>query len=152
MEQSPCEADSQSSGQEIAFPLCSLEAHYHVHDILPLDPIWIQSTYKHTLSLRSVLLLSFHQHPGFQSGLFPSGFLTKLQFVVCISTTHFTCPANLILIKLFILIIFVEEHKLRSLSFCFLLPADISCTSGIGTLFSNSLSLCCSHRERDQVS
>jgi len=40
----------------------------------------IQSTYPHSTSWRSVLILSTHLHLGLLSGLFPSGFPTKILY------------------------------------------------------------------------
>jgi hypothetical protein len=62
--------------------------------------------------LRSILLLSFHLHPGLPSGLFSSGFPTKTLYECFSSPMRPTCAAHPILLDFSILIIFGEEYKL----------------------------------------
>jgi hypothetical protein len=61
------------------------------------------------------------------SGLFSSGFLTKILYAFLISPMHVTCPGHPILLVMITLIIFGKEHKLWSSSLCyFLQPPAIS--------------------------
>jgi hypothetical protein len=61
------------------------------------------------INLSSILILSNHLRLGLPSSLFPYGFATK---ITCIPlfTIHATCPANLTLLDLIILIILDEEY------------------------------------------
>jgi len=59
-------------------PLCSQEpgtGPYH-----ELDE---SNPYPYTISVRSILILSYHIHLDHPSGLFPSGFLTKILCAGC---------------------------------------------------------------------
>jgi hypothetical protein len=86
----------------------------------------------------------------------PSGFSTKILYTFLIPHMCTTCPAYLIHLDV-IIIIFQDEYKLCSFSFCSSLQPPV--TSSIlvpniplSTLFSNSLNLCSSLKLRDQVS
>jgi hypothetical protein len=46
---------------------------------------WIQSTHSHTISLRSILILSSHLRLHLSSCLFPSGFRTEMLYAFLIS-------------------------------------------------------------------
>jgi hypothetical protein len=70
------------------------------------------STTAHPISLRSILILSSYLYLSVLSGLFPSGFTTKILYANLICPMHATCPTHLVLLDLIILIIFGEVCKL----------------------------------------
>jgi hypothetical protein len=80
----------------------------------------IQFTPSHSVSLRSILMLSSDLHSGLPSRLFPSGFPTKVLYRVFTFPMHATCPTHLIL-DLVILIILGKAYKLWISSSCSLL-------------------------------
>jgi hypothetical protein len=55
---------------------------------------WIQSTSSHTLSVRSIMILSSHVRLRLQGGYFPSGFPAKIPYTFLISPMRATCPAH----------------------------------------------------------
>jgi len=57
-------------------------------------PRCIQCTPSHSISLRSVLILSSHLRLGLPTGLFPSGFPTKILYAILTSPMQSTRPSH----------------------------------------------------------
>jgi hypothetical protein len=78
-------SNSHSFNEEIPLLLWNPKTPYRVHRSVPLAPVLrqcIQSTPLHPISLRFVLILSFHLHLGLPNGFFPSSILTKI-IILC---------------------------------------------------------------------
>jgi hypothetical protein len=76
--------------------------HYRVHKSLPLvsvlgHMILVYTVISYVLDIHFNITLSFHLHLGLPSGLFPSGFSTKILYAFL---SYLTCymPSNFILI------------------------------------------------------
>jgi hypothetical protein len=73
------------------------------------------SPHTHTLFLlgflRSILILSSHLRLGLPSGLFPSGFQTKILFAFLISPMRTTCHSHLDFLALIIVLYKYQEVK-----------------------------------------
>ena len=117
----------------------------------------IQSTYPHPTSWRSVLIISIHLRLGLPSGLFPSGFHTKILYAPLFSPISATCPAHLILLDFITRTILGEEYRSLSSSLCSLLHSPVTSSLlgpniHLNTMFSNTLSFLSSLTVSDQAS
>jgi hypothetical protein len=79
-----------------------------------------ESSLYHPISLRSILIVSFHLRLGLPSRLFPSGFPPKILYAYLFFLVRATFPAHLILFDFIIRILLGEEYKLGSSSLCIL--------------------------------
>jgi len=62
----------------------------------------IQTTCPHPTSWRSILILSTHLCPGLPSGLFPSGFPTKIQIYIQCAILYKPLPTNKVVLGKYI--------------------------------------------------
>jgi len=106
---------------------------------------------------RSILILSFHLCLGLPSGVFPSGFPTKILYTPLLSPIHAIFPPHLILLDLITRKILGEQYRSLSSTLCsFCYSLVISSLLGpnilLSTLFSTILSLHSSLNVSEQVS
>jgi hypothetical protein len=101
--------DRPSDSKEIPLLLRRMEDHYYVHSGPQLVPLPSQFSPIQTLtlkgSLKFILIIDTRLHPDLPSGVFPSRSLIKNVYAFLISHTHATCPAHLLVLELFTLII-----------------------------------------------
>jgi hypothetical protein len=112
MEQIPLEADCVSASKEMPCFLFNTEVYYSAHKSQSPVPEPYESTPFHPVSLRSILILSFHFCLGLLHCIAPSDFPAK----IC---THFsysmpaTCSMHLFLHSLIILITSVTSTNYK---------------------------------------
>jgi hypothetical protein len=88
----------------------------------------IQSTPSQAISLRPILILSFHLQQVPTNGIFPSGFHHWKLGIHLSSPTHVpraTCPAHICQFQLIVQIMSVEEFKSWSSSSCNFLQSPV---------------------------
>jgi hypothetical protein len=150
------EVASCAATQEFPKILWNPKVRYGVQKIPPLVPILrhIGSIQPYPISLRSILLLFTHLRLRLPSGLFPSGFPTKIPYAFLFAP----CVLHALLLPSWPADsnYTFEEYKLWSSSLCsFLQPPLTSYLFGpnilLSTLFSNTLNLCSSFNVSDQV-
>jgi hypothetical protein len=149
-------AASCAAPQELPNILWNREVQCCVHKspllvsfLSEIDPV-------HTIlsHIRSIWILSTHLCLGLPSGLFPSGFPTKILYAFSPHSCYIPSPSHPL--DLIVLIILGEENKLWSSSSCIFVQLPVTSSlfgpNILTTLFSNTLSLCSSLNVRDQVS
>ena len=125
MAQSPSwEADRISASQEITRILWNPKVNCRIHLSLS-HARSIQSKPPHLNSWISILILS-SQRLGLPSGLFPSGFPTKILYTWLLSPIHATCPSHLIILDLITRITFSEQYRSLSSSLCSFLHSPVT--------------------------
>jgi hypothetical protein len=116
--------------------LWNMKIRYRFHKSPPLIPILSQINLVHTIpphpiSLRSILILSSHLHLVLPSGLFPSGFPTKILYAFLFSSHSCYMSPHLIVLDLKFLITLGEAYKVWSSSICSFLEPPITSPSSV---------------------
>jgi hypothetical protein len=85
---------------------------------------WGQSIPSQPVYLRFIVILSSYLRLGLPSGLFPSGFPTRILYAFLISPSRATCPAHVILLVFVTLTVLGEVCKIQSSSLFSISPAS----------------------------
>jgi hypothetical protein len=100
----------------------------------------IQSILPHPISLRFILILYSHIRQRLPSGLFTSGFPSKLLNALLFYSIRASCPVHFILLDLINLIVLGEEYKLWSSSLCSFLQPPVTSSLFGQNIFLSTLS------------
>jgi len=140
------EANSHSDSQILSV-ICGsrrfIVVFTSIHHRFLLWARWIQWRPFHSIFLRSIIILFYHQRLDHLSCLLPSGFPTKIWYKFLVSPMHDTCSVRLILLDLIIIIIFDEAYKFWRSSLSSLLQLLDTLCFLLSNLFSAIINLCC---------
>jgi len=110
----------------------------------------------HPTSWKSILILSSHLRLVLPSGLFPSGFLTKILYTPHLSPIPATCPSHFILLDFITRTILGEEYRSLRSSLCSFLHSPVTSSLWrpnilLNTLFSHLQPAFLPHWQRPSV-
>lgn len=118
----------QVLNQDIPCILWNPKVHYFMQKNLPLVHILSHMDPVHALRSRFFKkhFNMFPPMPSCTSGLFPSGFPTRILYAFLFSSIHATCLGHLIIFYFIILVIFGEEQRSSGSSICYLLQTLVT--------------------------
>jgi hypothetical protein len=135
-------ASSQSTNPDILHLLWKTNVHYCTHTAScwhKSTAIWILSLISLPTSLRSILILCWHPHPGLSSKFFLTGFPRTFWYTILPSTIH-TTPSTIIAVRYKTSPITHNKHHIlwRSALCSFLQPPDTSYTLSSNSFLSST--------------
>ena len=123
------EANRLSASQEIFRKLRNRKAHYRVYKcpspaliLRHINPVHVPIPLSENPSYYYPPIYAW----VFSSGLFPSGFPTKILYTLILSPIRATCPIHPILFNFITQIVFGEEYRSLSLSLCSFLNSPVT--------------------------